>query len=62
VRYTKGKVTKEGDVIISFIGAHPEKGSPPLLGMMMACPLGSRVMLEIMRDGHVWTVELLHAK
>jgi S1-C subfamily serine protease len=52
---------REGDVIISFNGARLEKGSP-LLGMMLACPRGNRVTLEVWRDKNIRTVELFHAR
>jgi S1-C subfamily serine protease len=52
---------REGDIILSFNGTRLEKGSP-LLGIVMACPAGERVMLEIMRAGNIQMVELLHAQ
>ncbi len=50
---------REGDVIISFNGARLEEETP-LLGMMMACPAGNRVTLEVCRGNSTVTVELLH--
>ncbi|MHA1938484.1 MAG: PDZ domain-containing protein [Candidatus Thorarchaeota archaeon] len=47
-----------GDVILSFNGARPE--GVPLLGMMMACPSGNRVTLEVWREKGVKIVELSH--
>jgi serine protease Do len=52
---------REGDIILSFNGTRLEKGSP-LLGMMMTCPAGNRVMLEIMRTGNIRMVELFHTE
>lgn len=52
---------REGDVIISFNGARLEKGSP-LLGMMMACPAGDRVTLEVWRGNSTVIVEFLHVE
>lgn len=50
---------REGDVIMSFNGARLEKGAP-LLGMMMACPAGDTVRLEVWREGNVRVIELFH--
>jgi len=50
---------REGDVIISFNSARLEKGAP-LLGMMMACPAGDTVRLEVWRKGNVRMIELFH--
>lgn len=49
-----------GDVILSFNGAGLEEA--PLLGMMMACPAGSRVTLEVWREKSVRMVELSHTE
>jgi serine protease Do len=51
---------REGDVIISFNGDRLEKGSPPLLGMMMEWSTGDRVTLEVWRGNSTVIVELLH--
>jgi serine protease Do len=51
---------REGDVIIGFNGARLEMGSP-LLGMMMACPAGNIVALEVWRENSVRVLELIHA-
>ena len=48
-----------GDVIISFNSARLERGEP-LLGMMMACPTGNTVRLEVWREGNVRMIELFH--
>ncbi len=48
-----------GDVILSFNGARPEEPTP-LLGMMMACPVGDRVTLEVWRGNSTLIVEFLH--
>ncbi len=50
---------REGDVIISFNSARLEKGAP-LLGMMMACPAGDTIRLEVWREGNVRMIELFH--
>ncbi len=50
---------KVGDVILSFNGARLEEGAP-LLGMMMACPAGNRIALEVWRGNSTSIVELVH--
>ncbi len=50
---------KAGDVILSFNGTRPEE-STPLLGMMMTCPAGNTVTLEVWRQQQVETVQLFH--
>jgi predicted metalloprotease with PDZ domain len=50
---------KAGDVILSFNGTRPEEPTP-LLGMMMTCPAGNTVTLEIWRQQQVETVQLFH--
>ncbi|MFH1002825.1 MAG: PDZ domain-containing protein [Chloroflexota bacterium] len=47
------------DVILSFNGTGLEEGSS-LLGMMMACPAGSRVTLEVWQGKSQRTIELVH--
>lgn len=48
-----------GDVILSYNGIRLEEGTS-LLGMMRACPVGSRVMMEVWRGKNLRTVELVH--
>ncbi|HJX12788.1 MAG TPA: PDZ domain-containing protein [Dehalococcoidales bacterium] len=48
-----------GDVILSFNGDTPREQAP-LLGMMMACPVGQTVRLEIWRQEQVQTLEFVH--
>jgi serine protease Do len=48
-----------GDVILSFNGARPEEQAP-LLGMMMACPAGNTVILEVRREAELRMIELIH--
>ena len=50
---------RAGDVILSFNGARPEEQAP-LLGMMMACPIGNTVILEVCREAEVRMIELFH--
>ena len=50
---------KAGDVILSFNGTRPEEPTS-LLGMMMACPVGNTVTLEIWRQKQVETIQLSH--
>jgi serine protease Do len=50
---------RAGDVILSFNGARLEE-PPPLLGMMMACPAGNTVTMEIWRQEQVNTIQLVH--
>ncbi len=50
-----------GDVILSFNGASLERETP-LLGMMMSCPAGNRMTLEVWRENTVRLVRLLHAQ
>ncbi len=49
-----------GDVILSYNGVKLE-GEARLLGMMMACPAGNRMTLEIWREQDIRTMELFHA-
>ncbi len=48
-----------GDVILSYNGARVEEAAP-LLGMMMVCPTGHKMMLEVWRGESVSAVELIH--
>ncbi len=48
-----------GDVILSFNGTRLDE-EVPLLGMMMSCPAGNRVTLEVWRVNNTAVVELLH--
>ena len=48
-----------GDVILSFNGARLEPKAQ-LLGMMMACPAGHMVTLEIRRATETKIIEILH--
>ena len=48
-----------GDVILSFNGTKLDE-EVPLLGMMMSCPAGDMVRLEVYRVKDILTVELLH--
>ncbi len=48
-----------GDVILSYNGARVEE-TAPLLGMIMACPAGNRIELEVWRGKSVSTIELIH--
>lgn len=50
---------KVGDVILTFNGVKVEE-TVPLLKMMMACPAGSRIALEIWREKDVRIIELVH--
>ncbi len=50
---------RAGDVILSFNGARLEEETP-LLGMMMSCPAGDRVTIEVWRVNRTLVVELLH--
>ena len=52
---------KAGDVILSFNGATPED-PVSLLGMMMTCPAGTFVTLEIWRQHHAETVQFFHSE
>ncbi len=55
-----GKAGMEvGDVILSFNGARVEE-TAPLLGMIMVCPAGNRIELEVWRGKSVSTIELIH--
>jgi S1-C subfamily serine protease len=51
---------KAGDVILSFNGTTLDD-EVPLLGMMMSCPAGSKVTLEVWRADNTVVVSLLHA-
>jgi S1-C subfamily serine protease len=48
-----------GDVILSFNGARPEE-QIPLLGMIMSCPVGDRITVEVWRVNKTAVVEFLH--
>jgi len=48
-----------GDVILSFNGTKLDE-EVPLLGMMMSCPAGDMVRLEVYRVNDIVTVELFH--
>ncbi len=50
-----------GDVILSFNGAILEEEAP-LLGMMMACPAGNRITLEVWREKSRRIIELIHTR
>ncbi len=50
---------KVGDVILSFNGASLDEDAP-LLGMIMSCPAGDKVTLEVWRANSTEVVELLH--
>ncbi len=49
-----------GDVILSYNGVKLE-GEVRLLGMMMACPVGNRMTLEVWREKNIRTMELFHS-
>ncbi|MDP2730607.1 MAG: PDZ domain-containing protein [Dehalococcoidales bacterium] len=51
---------KEGDVILSFNGMTFDEDSP-LLGMMLSCPDGERVLLEVWRANKKMFIELIHS-
>lgn len=50
-----------GDVILSFNGAILEEEAP-LLGMMMACPAGNRITLEVWREKSRRIIEFTHTR
>ena len=50
---------KNGDVILSLNGSKTEE-QRPLLGMMMACPSGNEMVMEVWRQNQVDTVRILH--
>lgn len=50
---------QKGDVILSFNGEEL-KDEAPLLGMVMSCPAGHDVVLEVSRGRDVKDVQLLH--
>ena len=50
---------RTGDVILSFNGARPQEQAS-LLGMMMACPAGNTIRLEVRREAEVRMIELIH--
>ncbi len=50
---------REGDVILSFNGNRPEEPNP-LLGMMMSCPAGNTMTLEIWRQEQMNTIQIVH--
>ncbi|MBI2832472.1 MAG: PDZ domain-containing protein [Chloroflexi bacterium] len=52
---------KVGDVIIGYSGERLENGES-LLGLMMACPPGDNISLEIWRGGGVNMLELAHGE
>lgn len=51
---------RAGDVILSFNGKRLD-GDLPLLGMMMSCPAGNTVTLEVWRAENTLKVDFLHA-
>lgn len=51
---------KAGDVILSFNDARLEEQTPSLLGMIMACPAGNTVTLEVWRETKIRMIELFH--
>ncbi len=53
---------KVGDVILSFNGATVEEEIPLLGMMMMACPAGGKVVLEVWREKGTEIVELVHTE
>ena len=57
----EGAGIQVGDVILSFNGASLERETP-LLGMMMSCPTGNRMTLEVLRENNVQRVRFLHAR
>ena len=50
---------RASDVILSFNGTRLEEQTP-LLGMMMACPAGDTVTLEVWREAEVRIIKLFH--
>lgn len=50
---------KPGDILLSFNGVKVDEGVP-LLGMMRACRVGNRVVMEVWREGGTLTREMLH--
>lgn len=50
-----------GDVILSFNGAILEEEAS-LLGMMMACPAGNRITLEVWREKSRRIIEFIHTR
>lgn len=50
---------REGDVILSFNGNRPEEPNP-LLGMMMSCPAGNMMTLEVWRQEQINTIQIVH--
>ena len=50
-----------GDVILSFNGTKLNE-EVPLLGMMMSCPEGDIVPIEVLRVGNTIPMELLHVE
>lgn len=50
-----------GDVILSFKGTKLSK-EVTLLGMMMACPEGDMVPIEVLRVGNTIPMELIHVE
>ncbi len=50
-----------GDVILSFNGVRLEE-EVPLLGMMMACPAGSGMVLEVWKEKSIHVIRFVHAE
>lgn len=50
-----------GDIILSYNGVRLEAGAS-LLGLMMACPAGNRIALEVRRANSTRVVELTHTQ
>lgn len=48
---------RPGDIILSLNGVEPGEHAP-LLGMMMGCPAGEPMTLEVLSDGQVRSVTL----
>ena len=48
---------KFGDIILSFNGVQTEQDNP-LLGMIMNCPVGNPVTLEVWRQDRIDTVSI----
>lgn len=48
-----------GDIILKYNGKKLDEGEP-LLGMMMTCPQGSTIELEVWRGGGTSTLNLIH--
>ncbi|MBI2830395.1 MAG: PDZ domain-containing protein [Chloroflexi bacterium] len=50
---------QKGDVILSFNGVRVEDGTS-LYGMMVACPMGNEIELELWRSKSIRKVNLVH--